>query len=100
MKVKSKWFQVGKLVAKFSFSLAKPYYVAAVDGFGEFSEERFDTYEAALFWAKSRAQWKTGADGNEREVLIWRHWEGMEESILIHREIFEQITVVQSVRVL
>lgn len=100
MKAKTKWFQVGKLVAKFSMNIAKPYYIVAIDGDGEYSENRTDTYEAALLWAKCRVQWKVGADGKTREILIWRRWEGFDESICIHREVFEQVSVVHSFRVL
>lgn len=100
MKSKTKWFQVGKLVARLSLNVAKPYYLAVVDGDGEYSEERADTYEAALTWAKRRVQWKTGADGKTREILIYRRWDDYEVSICVHREIFEQVTVIQSFRVL
>ena len=100
MKAKTKWFQVGKLVAKLSLNVARPYYLAVVDGDGEYSENREETYEAALTWAKRRVQWKTGVDGKTREVLIYRCWDEYHVSICVHREIFEQVTVVQSYRVI
>lgn len=100
MKVKTKWFQVGKLVAKLSVNVAKPYFLAVVDADNEYSQHREDTYEAALHWAKSRIQWKTGADGKTRELIIYRCWDEYETSICVHREIFEQVTVVQSYRVI
>lgn len=73
-------------------------FVAAVCGPGEFAEERFETFEAALHWAKSRATWKTGLDAIQREIWIWsRRWD---EEVCVYRAEVQAVQTVVVSRVL
>ena len=61
--------------------LPKTHYIATVEGPEEFAEERFETADAAITWAKSRASWKTGIDGIDRRIrVLW--FRGDERGVL------------------
>lgn len=84
-------FKFGLLVER----VPKSSFVAAVCGPEEFAEEKFETFEAALHWAESRATWKTGADAIDREIWIWqKRWN--EEVCVYRAEVLAVQTVVVS----
>lgn len=87
-------FKVGVLVEK----LPPVTYLAMVDGPNEFAEETFDSADAALTWAQSRATWKTGIDGQTREIII--RWYQGEETGVLYRSFVEPLEVVVISRVL
>lgn len=73
-------------------------FVAAVCGPEEFAEEKFETFEAALQWAQSRATWKTGVDASDREIWIWqKRWD---EEVCVYRAEVQAVQTVVVSRVL
>jgi hypothetical protein len=92
--IKGYVFKAGFLIEK----LPQLTYIAMVECPGEFAEETFDSAEAAIHWAQSRATWKTGIDGIEREIIV--RWYRGEESGVLTRQFVEAVQVVQVVTVL
>lgn len=92
--IKGYVFKAGFLVEK----LPSVTYIAMVECPGEFAEETFDSAEAAIHWAESRATWKTGIDGIDREIIV--RWYRGDESGVLTRRFVEAVQVVQVVSVL
>jgi hypothetical protein len=84
LNIKGYVIKLGILVEK----LPPVTYIAAVMAPDEYAEESFETAEAAIHWAQSRATWKTAIDGIPRHYQVrWFRGEerGMVEVADVHQ---------------